>query len=258
MHAGALHVRLNKRRVKLQRFVEIRKSRVAVASEVAESTAHVVRQCFALVKAACLNGLLERLRSLGVTLACTELDSLETLAQEILTAALREVSTLFETFGKTVVAERLQVVGDESGRRELLVLALHDRLGLDLSNLLKQTLYGLRRSVVAELVDDAAGGVVEEGFAETALLLVGVCSSVKGLDVLRVDRNSGSGVLNDLRPVAHRVPAGGTVGVEDSVGFAENGLAVQVNGTVVVLASVGLVASGLELRGIVFPLLLAQ
>jgi hypothetical protein len=59
VHAGALDVRLNKSRIELQRLVEIGESRVAVASEVAESTTHVVCQCLVLLEIAGLDGLLE-------------------------------------------------------------------------------------------------------------------------------------------------------------------------------------------------------
>lgn len=226
MHAGTLDIRLHKCRIKLERLVEVVQSGVALASQVAESTTHVVRQCLVLLKTARLNSLLEGLSSLGVTLASAELDGLETLAQKILAAALRQIGSLLKAFGKAAVAEGLQVVRDECGGRKLLVLALHDSLGLGLGDLLQQTLNGLRRGVVAELVDDAACGVVEESFAVTGLLFVCVGSAVQGLDVFGVDGDSSSGVVDNLRPVAHSVPAGGTVRVEDSVRFAEDSLAV--------------------------------
>lgn len=226
MHAGTLDVRLHKSRVKLKRLVKVGQSGLAVASQVAESTAHVVRQCLVLLKAASLNSLLEGLGSLCVTLTSAQLDSLETLAQKSLAAVLGQIGGLLKAFGKTVVAERLKVVRDKCGRRKLLVLALHDSLSLRFGDLLQQTLNGLRGGVVAELVNDAACGVVEESFAVAGLLFICVGSAVKGLDVFGVDSNSGGGVIDNLRPVAHSVPAGGTVGVENGIGLAEDGLAV--------------------------------
>jgi hypothetical protein len=76
------------------------------------------------------------------------------------------------------------------------------------------------------LVNDAACGVVEESFAVAGFLFICVGSAVQGLDVFGVDGDSSSGVVDNLRPVAHSVPAGGTVGVENGIRFAEDGLAV--------------------------------
>jgi hypothetical protein len=226
VHAGTLDVRLHERWVELKRLVKVRQSGVAIASQVTESTAHVVRECLVLVQSTSLDSLLEGVSSLGVALTSTQLDSLETLAEKSLAAAFRQIGSLLKAFGKAVVAERLEVVWDECGRGKLLVLALHNSLGLGFGDLLQQTLNGLRRGVVAELVDDAACGVVEESFAVAGFLFICVGSAIQGLDVFGVDSDSGGGVVDNLRPVAHSVPAGGTVGVEDGIRFAEDGLAV--------------------------------
>lgn len=110
VHAGALNVRLDESRVKLERLVQVGKGRLAVAPKVAEGTAHVVCQRLVLLKTASLNSLLERLSRLVVALASAELDRLKTLAQVRLAAAFGEVGGLLETFGKAIVAEGLQVV----------------------------------------------------------------------------------------------------------------------------------------------------
>jgi hypothetical protein len=110
VHAGTLDVRLHERRVKLERLIKVRQSGITIASQVTESTAHVVRKCLVLVQSTGLNRLLERLGSLCVALTSALLDSLKTLAQKSLTAAFRQISSLLKTFGKAVVAERLEVV----------------------------------------------------------------------------------------------------------------------------------------------------
>jgi Flp pilus assembly pilin Flp len=52
--------------------------------------------------------------------------------------------------------------------------------------------------------------------------------------------------------------AGSAVGVEDRVGLAQDSLGVEVNGLVVCLVAVGLVASLLQLGGIILALFLGQ
>jgi hypothetical protein len=110
VHAGTLDVRLHERWVELKRLVKVRQSGVAIASQVTESTAHVVRECLVLVQSTSLDSLLEGVSSLGVALTSTQLDSLETLAEKSLAAAFRQIGSLLKAFGKTVVAERLEVV----------------------------------------------------------------------------------------------------------------------------------------------------
>lgn len=85
-------------------------------------------------------------------------------------------------------------------------------------------------------------------------VLVGIRTSVQGLDVGRVKVESGSGIFDYLVPVAERIIAGGAVGEEDGVRLAEDSLGVEVDGIVVVLAAVGLVASSLELKSILLEL----
>lgn len=78
-------------------------------------------------------------------------------------------------------------------------------------------------------------------------MLVGIGTSIQSLDVIRVQGDGGRGVFDNLVPDAQSIVAGSAVGVEDRVGLAKDSLGVQLNGLVVVLAAVGLVARGLEL-----------
>lgn len=110
MHASTLDVRLHECRVKLKRLVKVGQRRLAVTSKVAEGTAHVVCQSLVLLKITSLDSLLEALSSLCVSLTSAQLDSLETLAQKSLAAALGQIGRLLKTFGKAAVAEGLQVV----------------------------------------------------------------------------------------------------------------------------------------------------
>jgi hypothetical protein len=51
--------------------------------------------------------------------------------------------------------------------------------------------------------------------------------------------------------------AGGSVGIEDGVGLANDGLGVEVDSLIVGLVTVGLVSGGLELSSILLTLLLS-
>lgn len=89
-------------------------------------------------------------------------------------------------------------------------------------------------------------------------MLVSSSATVNSLDIFGVHVDGGSGVLNDLIPFAHGAVASSSVGVEDGVSLAENGLGVEVNGFVVGLVAVGLVTGLLQLRGILLTLLLGK
>jgi hypothetical protein len=84
-------------------------------------------------------------------------------------------------------------------------------------------------------------------------VLVGNSPAVQGLDVFAVHGKSSAGVLNDLLPVRLNIVAGGTVGVEDGVGLADDGSAIKVNGLGVILQTVGLVTGGFQLGGVFLP-----
>lgn len=89
-------------------------------------------------------------------------------------------------------------------------------------------------------------------------MLVSISSSVQSLYVSRVEADSGSGILNDLIPSAKSIIAGGSVGVKYGVGFAENGLGVEINSAVIVFAAIGLVAGILKLQGVIPTLLFGE
>ncbi len=86
-------------------------------------------------------------------------------------------------------------------------------------------------------------------------MLVGVRSSVEGLDVFRIHGDGRTGIFYNLIPLAKSIVAGSAVGVVDWIWFAKNGLAVEVDGLVVVFGSIGLVARSLQLSSIVVPFL---
>jgi hypothetical protein len=258
VHAGALDEALCQGRIQLDALVHVLQGVLVVALEVAEGAAHVVGKGLVLAQVAQLQGAVEGGGGLGVALAGLGGHGLETLAQLALARLLVELGVVSEPGGGVLGAEALQVVGDEGGAGQLLLLALQDGLALLLGDLLQQALDALGAALVAEAVDDAAGRVVEQGLAVAVDLLVGVGAAVEGLDVLVVEVDGGGGVVDDLLPVAHGVVAGGAVGVEDGVLLAQDGLAVQVDGAVVVLGPVRLVARRLELGRVLLALLLGQ
>lgn len=77
-----------------------------------------------------------------------------------------------------------------------------------------------------------------------------MCSPIQCLDVLRIHVDGSSGVFNDLVPFAKRVVACCTVGVEHWIWFAQDGLTVQLDGLVVVLGTVRLVAFRFQLSSV--------
>lgn len=174
----------------------------------------------------------------------------ETLAQLTLARFLAHVGSLFKTLGKRAGAEALEVVGDKGWAGKLLALGLQNGLTLVFRNLLQESLERVTANLVGETVHDAAGGEIEQGFAELSEVFVRNRSSVQSLDVLVVHRKRSRGVLDNLFPFRQNIVAGGTVGVEDGVGLAQNGLSVQVNGVVVVLGAIGLVTSSLKLASV--------
>jgi hypothetical protein len=40
--------------------------------------------------------------------------------------------------------------------------------------------------LIPEIVDDAASSIIDESFAELASMIIGVCSTIEGLDVFGV------------------------------------------------------------------------
>ena len=250
VQAGALDVALDQRRREFNTLVKVSESTSGVTAKVGEGSAHIQGQSFKFTKVTDLEGLLERGGSLLVTISGLLAHSNETLAQLALAGLLVQLNGLFQAFRQGLGTEALEVVGNKGGAGKLLGARLQDSLALLLGNLLQQALEGVAADVVRESVDDTAGGEVEESLAVLLEVLVCDSSPVEGLDVFAVHGESGAGVLNDLLPVGLHVITGGAVGVEDGVRLAKNSLAVQINGVGVVLGSISLVTSSLQLGGI--------
>ena len=166
-----------------------------------------------------------------------------------LSAVLGELNTDLKSDWRWLGAERLEVVGDEGWAWKALVLAGHDCLSLRLSDLLEESLDGLGGCWGLESIDDAGCGEIEESLGVLLELLVGVGAAIQCLDVLAVELESGSGVLDNLLPLVLSIIASSAVGVEDWIWLAKNGLPVEVDGLVVVLGSVCSVSSSLQLGG---------
>lgn len=197
-----------------------------------------------------MQGLFKGCSSLIIAIAGLLGHGKETLAQLTLARFLAHVGSLFKTLGKRAGAEALEVVGDKGWAGKLLPLGLQDGLTLVFRNLLQESFERATADLVGETVHDAAGGEIEQSFAELSEVFVRNRSSVQSLDVLVVHRKRSRGVLDNLFPFRQNIVAGGTVGVEDGVGLAQNGLSVQVNGVVVVLGAIGLVTSSLKLASV--------
>jgi hypothetical protein len=172
----------------------------------------------------------------------------QTCLQLSLSSVHVQLVGVIQTSRALLGAEALDVVGDKGRAGKLVgVLGLDDIVGLNLSNLLQETLNGVGARLVLELINDAAGGEIEEGLAVLLEMLVCIGTSVESLDVGGVQVNGSSSILDNVIPDAQGIVASSTVGVEDGVGLAQNSLRVEVDGLVVVLAAIGLVAGILEL-----------
>ena len=255
VHGGALDEGLGEGGLQADGLVHVLQSVLVVALEVAKGSAHVVCEGFVLAQVAELESAVEGCGGFGVAVASLGGHGLEALAQLALSALLVQLGVVVKALWWRLGSEALEVVCDECWAGQLLLLSGENCLALGLGNLLQQPFYALRTALVAEAVDDAARRVVEQSLAVALDLLVCVRSSVQGLDVFVVEVDGGGRVFNDLVPLLHGVVAGRAVRVEDGVLLAEDGLAVQFNGAVVVLCSVGLVSGGLELCSVVFALL---
>ena len=78
-------------------------------------------------------------------------------------------------------------------------------------------------------------------------MFISIGPSVKSFDVFIIQVDGGGRVFDDFVPIAKRIVTGGSIRVEDWVWFAENGLAVQVYGIIVILVAVSFVACLLQL-----------
>lgn len=250
MQAGTLDIALHQGRLQLNTLVKISQSTLGVTLKVSEGSPHVKRQSLEFTQVAKFQSLLKGSSSLLVAVTSLLADTNQSLAQLALARFLGQVFGVLKTFGERLRAEALEIVGNEGGAGELLALGLEDGLTLMLRNLLQQSLEGVTAHFVGESVHDAAGGEIEESFAVLLEMLVGNGTTVQGLDVLAVHLERRGGVLHDLFPFRHDIVAGGTVGVVDGIGLANDSLSVEFDSSVVVLGAVGLVTGGLQLAGV--------
>lgn len=250
MQARTLDVALHQGRLQFNTLFKISQSTLGVTLKVGEGSSHVKRQSLEFTQVAKFQSLLESSSSLLVAITGLLADTNQSLAQLALSRFLGQLDRLLETLRERLRAEALEVVGNESGAGELLALGLENGLTLMLRNLLQKSLEGVTAHFVGETVHDAAGGEIEESFAVLLEVLVGNGATVQGLDVLAVHLERGGGVLHDLSPFRHDIVAGGTVGVVDGIGLANDSLSVEFDGSVVVLGAVGLVTGGLQLTGV--------
>jgi hypothetical protein len=258
VHARPLDVALGHLRVQLNALGEVIQGLTVLALEAAEGAAQIVRVGLVLVEVAQLQGLLESLGGLLIAGPRLALQGLETLLELALASLLRQFHRILQTGRPRLVPKALEVVADECGAGEPGRLGLEDLLGLGLGELLEQTLDGLGALLVPEPVDDAARGEVEKRLAVLAQVVVGVGAAVEGLDVLGVEVDGSSGVLDNLVPVAQGIVAGSAVGVIDRIRLAQNGLGVEPDCLLKVLGTVRLVAGLLQLLRVLLALCLGK
>lgn len=249
VHRSTLDVTLGHGRVELNGLGQVTESLNVLATKVSERAAHVVCESLVLAELSQLQSGVEVLGGLLVTIAGFLVHGSKASLQLSLSAVLSELNTDLESGWCWLSAERLEVVGDEGWAWKALVLAGHDGLALRLSDLLEESLDGLGRCWRLKSVDNAGCGEIEESLGVLLELLVGVGAAVQCLDVLAVELESGSGVLDNLLPIVLGIIASSAVGVKDWIWLAENGLSVEVDGLVVVLRSVCSVSSSLKLGG---------
>lgn len=257
-YASALDVALGQRGVQLDTLVKVLCGISVVAKERSHGSAKVVRKGLVLAEVAELKSLLESQTSLLISFGRSLLQALETTLKLTKTGLGRYLGRVLEAFGTRLGTEALEIVADEDGARQLGRAGSHHLLSLVFGKGLEKSLDGLGCGVALEVVDDARGGEVEQRLGVHLLVLVGGGAAVNGLDIVGVHGDGSGGVVNDGVPLAHGAVAGSAVGVEDGVGLAKDGLGVELNGLVVRLVAVGLVAGLLELGGIFFALLLGQ
>ena len=255
MHAGPLDVALRQGRLELDALGHVRERAAVVAHEVLEGASHVVGEGLVFPEATRLHRPFEGPRGclVGGSGPGVERDQAGSHLTE--SAPFVEGSGVFEALGPRLRSIALQVVPYEDGARKFPVAAGEHLLALGLGNLLEESFHALSALLVAKGIDDAAGGVVEQGVAVAPEVFVRVRSSIEGLDVFVVQRQRGRGVFDDLLPIAQRVVTGGAVGVEDGVRLADDGLGVELDGVSVLLGAVCLVAGVLQSRRRIFALL---
>ena len=72
-------------------------------------------------------------------------------------------------------------------------------------------------------------------------MLVSIRSSVQSLDVFVVQIDGSCSVLNNFFPIAERIIAGRSVGVENRIWLAKDSFAVKLNRFIVILAAIGFI-----------------
>lgn len=256
VHASTLDVALGHRRVELDGLAEIGESLLVLAHEAVKGTTEIVGESLVSAKLTEVEGLLEGGGSLLVTSTSLALQVLQAELHLTKAGLLGELNRVLEALRAGLGAEALEVVADEGRAGELRGLGLEDLLGLVLGELLEEALDGLGALLVAEAVDDAAGGEIEKSVAVTAKLVVSIGTAVQGLDVVWVELEGGGGIGDNLLPLGEGIVASGAVGEVDGVGLADDGLGVEFDGLVEVLGTVGLVSELLQLGSVRLALLL--
>lgn len=250
VQAGTLDVALHQGWLQLNTLVKISQSTLGITLKVSEGGPHVKRQSLKFTQVTKFQSLLEGSSSLLVAVTSLLADTNQSLAQLSLARFLGQIFGLLKTLGERLRTETLEIVGDEGGAGELLALGLEDGLTFVFRNLLQKSLEGVTAHFVGETVHNAAGGEIEESFAVLLEVLVGNGATVQGLDVPAVHLERGGGILHDLFPFRHDIVAGGTVGIVDGIGLANDSLSIEFDSSVVVFGAVGFVTGGLQLAGV--------
>jgi hypothetical protein len=85
-------------------------------------------------------------------------------------------------------------------------------------------------------------------------MVICISATVQGLDVLGVEVDRRGSVVDNLLPFAESIVAGGPVGVVNWVWLAKDGLRIELDGLLEILASIGLVACFFQLGGVLLTL----
>lgn len=116
----------------------------------------------------------------------------------------------------------MQIICDEVGAGQSLLLGCQYRLRFRLGYLLQQPLNGLCAGLVLETINYATGSEVQKRLAILFEMLVGIRSPVQGLDIFVVYANGSRCVFDGLFPILESDEAGGAVRVKDGVTLAED------------------------------------
>lgn len=245
-------------RVQLDALGEVGESLLVLALKTAEGAAHIISKSLVLVKIAQLQGLFECRRCFVIAWGGLALQEVQTNQELALASIIRDLRRFLQASRPRLGPETLQVVSNKRCAWEPSRLVRKNLLGLLLGEFLQQPLDRFGTGLVLEPIDNAARGVVQKSFTILTQFVIGTGATVEGLDVLWVEVESGSAVVDNTLPVTSRVVASGTVGVVDRIRFAEDGLGIEVDSFGVVVALVRLVTRLLQLGGVFFANLLRQ